>query len=199
MRERLYTKGFKPKSLEIGRFKKKKYEVSEEWEEPAIVEPVKKRKIKTQKKISMVKKVFIASAVFFVLALIFAAVTFYRGGNIISADSVDMAVDAPVSVNGGEEFTVSVDIKNKSEVSIESANILVKYPKGSYKTADSQDELSRERFSLDVISPGESVSKTFPLTLFGEENSEKEVVVKLELRFKGSSATFEKTELYKVR
>jgi hypothetical protein len=201
MNKRLYTKGFKEEPIEPGRFKKKEYEVSEQWEEaPVEDEPlVEKKKTQSVNKTPMIKKVFLVSVAFFVLALAFVIFTFYRGNNVVSVDSIDLSINGPVSINGGEEFPLEIDIKNNSDVAIESASLLLKYPKGSYETPDSQVELFRKREDLGSIGPGEDFSKKLSLVLFGEENSEKEIVATLELRFKGSSATFEKTESYKIK
>jgi len=199
MRKRLYTKGFKAEPIEPGKFKKKEYEVKKQWEEVPAKKSLKKEKFKSSDKMPMIKKIFIASIVFFVAALAFVVFTFYYGNNVVSVENIDISISGPVSISGGEEFTLEVDIKNKSEIAIESASLLVEYPEGAYESADSQDELLRKREALNAIESGGSFSKTLPLVLFGEENSEKEINVTLELRFKGSSATFEKTELYKVR
>ena len=178
MRRRLYRKDFKAEPIVSGRFKKKKYDVKEGWENPSVesveTETEESKKI-SKKKMSLVKKIFIFSAAFFVVALGFVIFTFYRGSNILSVENIDINTTGPVSVKGGEEFEIKFDIKNRSEAAMESASLLVEYPEGVYSSFDSQDEMTRTREDLGVIEPGDSVSKTIPLALFGEENSEKKI------------------------
>lgn len=199
MRRRLYSKGFKEQPIKPGNFKRKEYKVKEKWEEYSTPEPIKKEKLESVEKMSMIKKIFIGSLLFFVAALAFVVFTFYRGGNIASVEDIKIETTGPVSIKGGEVLSIDINIKNESEVEVESASLLVKYPKGVYVAVDSQDELARKREDVGNILPGGSVSKKISQVLFGEENSDKKINFILEFRFKGSSATLEKKGVYDIR
>ncbi len=197
LKKRLYGKGFKEKPERIAGFKKKEYRVKEGWmsEEPPM-SPVKK--IKIIKRHATIKRVLIASIVFFIVASVSAVYMIRSGSNIFSLKNVDIMITGPVSVNGGEELTLDVSITNRNETVMEFANLIIEYPEGSYKTFDSQKELTRARESLGRINPNETVNKTVSLVLFGSGNTKKEISFTLESRFEGSSATLDKIELYEV-
>ena len=201
LRKRLYTKGFKGKPVFQGKLSSKEYKVNNEWDntENTNTSKEKEKSEITANKIPMIKKIFIGSVIFFILALGFVAFTFYRGSNVISADNINIEITGPVSVKGGEEFELGVNIKNKSETDIESASLLIEYPKGAYESFDSQDELVRTRKEIGTVSLASPATVKIPLVLFGEENSEKEINFTLEFRFKGSGATLEKSKVYNVR
>ena len=203
LKKRLYTKGFEGSPVFKGKLSRKKYDVNSEWEDTKDLKVNTETKNKMSNtgvnKTSMIKKIFIGSIIFFIFALGFVAFTFYRGSNVISAENINLEITGPVSVKGGESFDLGVNIKNKSETEIESASLLVEYPKGAYASFDSQDELIRTRKEIGTVSLSNPVSVNIPLVLFGEENSEKEINFTLEFRFKGSGATLEKSEVYKVK
>jgi len=196
----LYAKKFEEEQTNKDVFKKKKYEVKEEW---STTPPETPSRIKTfimrAKKTLTLKKILVGSLIFFVAVVIFAFYTINSGTNIVSPENIDISITGPVSVNGGEEFSLEVAITNKSEVIIETADLFMKYPEGAYSSSDSQQELLRARESLDSILPNETITKILPLVLFGEENSEKEISATLEFRFEGSSVALEKEEVYTVR
>lgn len=193
--ERLYEKEFKERPISRGAFKKKEYGVQEQWREVPHTE----NRIRTLFKTTIMKRILIVSIIFFTAALGFAAYKFYMGANLVSAQNVNISIKGPVSVSGGEEFSLDIGIDNKSDAAIESAVLLIAYPEGAYAAFDSSDKLTRGRESLGTIAPSRSAAKSIPLVLFGEENSEKDITVTLEFRFQGSSATLEKTESYTVR
>lgn len=197
LEDRLYGKDFKQEPEHIGEFKKKEFRVKEEWmaEEPPM-SPTKK--IKLIKRNSKIKKILIASIVFFVVALSAAFYMVRSGSNVFSLKNVNIAIDGPVSVNGGEEFSLNVDITNKNETALEVAYLTIEYPDGAYESVDSQNELTRARKSLGRIEPNETVKTTLPLVLFGGGKTKKEINFTLESRFEGSSATLDKSEAYEI-
>jgi hypothetical protein len=199
LKESLYEKGFKNKPIEPGEFEKQEYEVSEKWAEPSVEEKNNKQKLRLVKRSLMLKSIFIVSTIFFFVALGFFVYKFYYGGNVISAENIKISINGPVSVNGGEEFDLEVVIDNKSGVIVESPELLIEYPEGAYQSFESQKKLVRTMETLNPIKPNEIVTRKFPLVLFGEENSEKEITASLDFRFEGSSATLEKKENYTIK
>ena len=57
-------------------------------------------------------KILFGSIVFFILALCVVAYKFLGGGNIVSSDNIQVTVQAPISVAGGEVMPFEIDIKN---------------------------------------------------------------------------------------
>ncbi|GMQ95370.1 MAG: hypothetical protein BMS9Abin13_483 [Patescibacteria group bacterium] len=196
LKKSLYVRGFQESPIARGGFSKKDYGVAGQWKEKPP-RPVKKivKKLPTGE-ISTFKKVLIASLVFFVGALGFASYSFYKGGNVVSAKNVKISVVGPVSINGGEELNLEILIVNKNDVAIETADLLIEYPSGTYASPDSQEELLRDRETLGIIGANESITRTIAVVLFGEENSEKSISITLEFRFEESNALLEKKEIY---
>ncbi len=172
-------------------YAKRDYGVKRDFQAPAP-EPIKPVPV-PNKKMSMLKKVLIGSFVFFVIAVAIAVYTFTQGGNLVSAGQVDFEISAPISVNGGEEVELEITITNKNDSAIETADLTLIYPTGTYTSVDSQKELVREKESLGTIAARETVTRTVQVALFGEENSEKVIIGSLEFRFAGTSALLEKT------
>ncbi len=197
LKRRLYGKEFKEKPKPIGEFKKKKYRVKEEWmsEEPPMST---RKKIKLTKRSMNVKKVLIASIVFFIIAVGLAFFIIHNGSNVFSLKNVDINISGPVSVKGGEEFTLNLSITNRNDNAMEYADLITEYPNGTYASFNSQKELSRTRESFGKIGPNKTVNKTISLVLFGKENTKKEIKFTLESRFEGSNAILDKTEPYDI-
>lgn len=192
--DRLYSNAFKEDKIRINQFGEKDTKFNEEWEDRDSQE-----KMKNRKKVNTVKKLLIVSALFFIGAFGYAAFKFSNGGNIVSTDDVNIIFNGPVSIGGGEQFDFEVDVVNNSLVKIDSANLFIEYPSGAYSSFESQDELTRVKMELGEIASLRNVLKTFPMVLFGKENTEKEILVTLEFRFQDSNATLEKTEAYVVK
>ncbi len=197
LKKRLYGKEFKEAPERIGEFEKKEYKIKEGWlpEEPPMSP---RKKIKITKRHVSIKKILIASVVFFVIAMGLAFYVIQSGSNVFSLKNVDIEIDGPVSISGGEEFTLNINVTNRNETAMEFANLIIQYPEGAYESFDSQKELLRVRESLGRINPNETVEKTISLALFGSGDSKKEISFTLESRFEGSSATLDKIELYEV-
>jgi len=189
MRDNLYSRDFEEQDV-IGDIPEKDYNVSADWsnaesaQAPSLISRL------------PMKKILIGSAVFFGISLVIALLFAFR--NPFSADNVELAISGPVSVAGGKETMLTVRITNNNDQPIESADLFIRYPEGAYASLNAVDELSRVKYELENIAPKQTVNEQIPAILFGAENSEKEIEFSLEFRFKGSSATLEKSETYVV-
>jgi len=196
MRERLYRRKFTQDKKNVrGEFYSRRPEVSTGWEnkEEGITED-----LMETSKMTFFQKLFIGSLIFFVAAVGIAAFLFFGGSNIVSSENVDIDVLGPVSVDGGEELSLQIVVKNNNSTALEYTDLLIEYPIGANDPDDISKELSRYRKSLGVIKSGETVNEIIRSVLFGEENEEKDIVVKLEYRVSGSNAVFVKEILYTI-
>ena len=80
----------------------------------------------------------------------------------------------------------------------ELADLLVEYPKGTRSSGNLGQELLRSRDSLGDIAPGERVKSSVKAVLFGEENTQKNIVVTVEYRVAGSNAIFYAEKQYQL-
>ncbi len=138
------------------------------------------------------------SVAFFMLAVVVVALFFAKGSNSVSADNIEMSVSGPVSVKGGDALDLQLVITNNNAVALEFVDLTVEFPEGARDPKDQTKDLVRLRESLGTIAPGESVSKVVEGVLFGEDNSEKEILFKLDYRFGNSNIIAVKTKPYKI-
>ncbi len=140
---------------------------------------------------TMRKKLVIAGIVFFVIATLVSSLILYSGNNTISGENISISASGPVSVGGGEEFAFQVSVANQNTVPIQSATLIIEYPKGSRNSNDGK-EILVERKQLDEVNAGELLNIPLAVRVFGEENEEKEIKISIDYRVAGSNATFHK-------
>lgn len=128
----------------------------------------------------------------FFASLIVASAFLILNDNVISGDNIDLSVSGPFTIGGGETLPIDVSITNANTVPIESATLIVEYPDGALSADEERRVLGTERLALDNIPSGERTSVPLQAYVFGEENSEQEVVVSIEYRVQGSNALFYK-------
>lgn len=147
---------------------------------------------------SFLKKVFFGSVAFFLLALGVSVFIFYGGNNLISANNVDILVEGPVSIAGGEPLSLDISVVNENDVKLELVDLVVEYPKGTAYPEDTTKELVRFRELIGDIDPQRDGRKNVSAVFFGEENEKKDIKITAEYRVQGSNATFYKEKIYSV-
>ena len=146
----------------------------------------------TSRRKSLRKKIALGGVVFFVVAVALASLLMFSGNNTISGDNISVNVSGPISVGGGEEISFQVAVANQNAVPIQSASLIIEYPKGTHSIEDPNKELSVERKQLDTVGAGELLNIPLKARIFGEENEEKEIKISIDYRVAGSNATFHK-------
>lgn len=135
-------------------------------------------------------KIMLTALFFFVAAVVLSSLFIFFGGNSISGENIDIAVSGPFTVGGGEELPIQVGITNQNSVAIESATLIVEYPRGTQSVENEGQELFIDRIPLDSIRSGETVNVPLRARVFGEENDEHTIRASVEYRVEGSNATF---------
>lgn len=144
------------------------------------------------------KLVLGGAGIFLLIALGISAYFFLGGLNFVSADNVEVSIDGPVSVGGGEELSFDVIVTNNNNEHLENVVMVVEYPSGTRSAENVEEELSRRTQQLNNISPGETVRTNMKAALFGEIDSEQTVRIVLEYNLPDSSGQFAKTIEYPV-
>jgi len=176
------------------------FTVGEKWSETEgikeliMLDEEKKRQIKN----TFFKKVLIGSVIFCIIAIGAALFMFYGGGNIVSADNIDIQLVGPSNVPGGEELSLDIIIRNNNRADLEGVNFLVEYPEGARVAGNVSNVLERQRETIGIVPARGEVRKTVKSVLFGEKESIKEISITLEYRIQGSSATFFKDKKHEV-
>lgn len=138
---------------------------------------------------SIFKKFFIGAIVFFLLTgVIFAYKFFVVGTSTFSNDLIDLTVTGSTFSPGGQDLPLIIDVTNRNPIDLESATLFIEYPKGS---DDSGDKVRLEE-ELEALKSGKSTTKEMTIVLFGEQNSIKNINIRLEYRTKDSNAIFKK-------
>lgn len=179
-------------------FSQKSFGVNDTWAEPTPNENAsKKPMINFRAPTSFFKKFFIGALLFLVLGVIYAFVMLYAGENTVSTERVKITITGNAYTAGGEELPIDVTVKNENSVSIDSADLVIEYPRGS-STAGAGD-YDRKRIALKSISPGEEINEHIVVILYGEQGTTKEIRARLEYTVRGSIATFTKEETYSIQ
>jgi len=135
-------------------------------------------------------KLLAAGAIFFVLALVISSAMMMFGNNGISGENITITATGPFTIGGGEAMPIQVGLTNSNSVSIESATLIVEYPRGTLSANEERKELFNERLALETVAPGETINVPLRALMFGEENQEQQVNVSVEYRVAGSNALF---------
>ncbi len=135
-------------------------------------------------------KMIAAGLIFFVLSIMVSIVFMTFGNGGISGENITITATGPFTIGGGEIMPVQVGINNDNQVAIESATLIVEYPRGTLSANEERKELFSERLPLDTIAAGETINVPLRAIVFGEENQEQEIKVSIEYRVAGSNALF---------
>ncbi len=138
------------------------------------------------------KKLALFGVIFFVCALVVSSFLMFSGNSTISGDNISLDVSGPIAIGGGEELQFQVSVANQNTVPIQSATLIIEYPKGTHSVEGGDKEILVERKQLDTVGTGELVNVPLKARVFGEENEEKEIKVSIDYRVAGSNATFHK-------
>ncbi len=143
-------------------------------------------------------KILLGAFIFFVLALGFTFSKFFLGSNIVSGNNIDILVSGPVSIAGGEELPLDIQIINNNNVNLNNVALKVEYPVGTKSSVDQSQDYPRYSELLGDINIGKSQKRLVKSVLFGEENSQQVVKITVEYRTTGSNAVFSKEKDFNV-
>jgi len=149
---------------------------------------------------ALVRLVLFASVLFFLGATGFFAYYFTFGGGSLPASplNIDISVAGPLNISGGEPAGLQIAVTNRNQVSLELADLIVTYPKGTRSPVDVSRELPSQRKTLGFIEPGGRRQGTVSAVFAGKEGESAVVKVELEYRLQGSSAIFVASSDYQI-
>ncbi|MBU1956304.1 hypothetical protein KKG37_00330 [Patescibacteria group bacterium] len=204
-KEALYS-GMREEKLMMNELKKKEFEVQKNWDTSSSQEKSFGKDTTNlpdtmvhKKSKSVSKIILILSILFFIGALIFAFYVLRKEPNVFSPENIEMSIKGLVSVGAGEDINLGIIIENKNLTNLESAELIIDFPSGARGALVGQEKKSRIVKSLGTIIPGSLVNEKITAEFFGEENEIKTVLVTLEYRFEGSSATLVKETEHTVK
>ncbi len=203
MRKRLYDRGQEVEKLVRHELSEDKVDVSNDWssgaQKPVVAETTSDLVVADLSIDAPVKKkrhyrsfVLIGSLLIFIFLAGLSALYWMYGGNQISNDNIQIAIQGKALVGGGEEMSLQVAVTNQNNVPIEAATLIIKYPPGTRSVGDSPRNLFEERIPLNDIGPGEVQNVPVKVVVYGEENNQKIINATVEYRINGSNGTFYK-------
>lgn len=145
-------------------------------------------------------KLLIFGFAVFGIAVIVSSFNLFIGDGNISGDNIDITLDGPFAVGGGEALQIQIGVANNNTVPIEAATLIIEYPPGTQSAVESGKELYVERLPLETITPGQVINVPLRAVMYGDENEEKVINAEIEYRIKGSNSTFaKKAEPYRFK
>lgn len=138
------------------------------------------------------KKILLGGLALFVFTIFIASVNLFLGGDNISGENINISIEGPFAVGGGEVLPLQVVVSNDNSVPIQAATLIIQYPAGTQSVEDAGKELFIQRLPLETINPGEVVSVPLRAVVYGDEDEEKTISIEMEYRIKGSNSTFAK-------
>lgn len=181
------------------RFGDTETEIKTEWDRPKeeLSKPVLNQTYEDHS-MSFFTKLLIFSAIFCVIAVGIGAYIFLNGANLISADNITISINGPVSVPGGTPVSFDITVTNKNNIDLQLVDLSVNFPAGTTNPNDPSQELTTYRELIGNILAGESAHKTVRAIMFGEENTQKQIVTDVTYKVKGTSSSFTKKKSYDV-
>lgn len=139
---------------------------------------------------------FACTALFFVVAAAAAAYLLYFGNNTVSTENVDLAVDGPSILAGGDTIPLALSITNRNPTALENTSLELAFPVGTRSAEDVFTEYPRYSEELGTIEPGETVTRSVKAIVFGSEKEKLSIPITLSFGAENSSATFVKKSSY---
>lgn len=179
------------------RFSDSESTVKTAWDRPKeeVESPVLNKKYENHS-MSFFTKLLIASCIFCIIALGIGSYIFFNGGNLISANNIDISINGPVSVPSGEPVSFDINVTNKNNVDLELADLTVNFPDGTVQPGDPSQELHTYQHLIGDLAAGASSKQTVTAIVYGEENLQKELNVTVTYKVKGSTSLFTKDFAY---
>ncbi|MEI7463036.1 MAG: hypothetical protein WCK03_01405 [Candidatus Taylorbacteria bacterium] len=181
------------------RFTDKAPDVNTAWEKP-VEDPVvaKLNEYYEDHSMSYLKKILIGSIIFCVVAIGIGAYLLLNGANMISPDNIDININGPVSIPGGTPVSFGVIVTNRNNIDLQTVDLSVDFPAGTTDAVDSTIELKTYQQLMGDLPAGSSSQKEVKAIIFGEENMQKTMTVKVTYKIKGSNNLFSKKKTYDV-
>ncbi|HEY0908290.1 MAG TPA: hypothetical protein VGE35_02995 [Candidatus Paceibacterota bacterium] len=173
--------------------------VAESWDAPEGDTPAEAHVMPTLQSTRKVYHLgFTIACLFLLVACSVAGYTFFGGKNFVSADNVDILVEGPASIGGGEPLSLNVSVVNKNSTDIQLVDLIAEYPTGSKDPSDPSKDLSKIRLSLGDIASQSVSQKSLASLLYGEEGDVRQIKFTAEYRTANSNAIFFKEKIYVV-
>lgn len=132
-----------------------------------------------------------AAVVFFVGALGVAGYFFYFGSNAVSTNKIEITLQGPTTIAGGDTVPLSLTITNKNPTELENATIEIDFPEGT-RSADNQATYPRYVENVGTLASGATITRSIKVIMFGAAGQSLTLPVSFSYGTASSNAVFEK-------
>jgi len=187
LKEQMYSRGTQPVSRPRRPLAGLEKDAPGDWEDTP---PTLKKESLFPKSYSLPSILLIVAALVFVIAGGIAISFFVSGSNIVTSNKIDIAINGPRTIDGGDVLELQVAIRNNNNATLELADLVVTYPEGTRMPANLSATMETQRIPLGSIEPGGTRNGTIRAVMFGRDGARQDIQVALEYRLSGSSALF---------
>ena len=187
LKEQMYSRGTQPMKRPRRPLTSLERKIPEDWKEQT---PPPKREPLLPRSYSWPSILLIIAVLVFVVAGGVAVSFIASGSNVVTSNKIDIAINGPRTVDGGEVLELQVAVRNNNSATLELADLVITYPPGTRKPANLSATMETQRIPLGSIEPGGTRNGTIRAVLFGRDGDRQDISVALEYRLSGSSALF---------
>jgi Domain of unknown function DUF11 len=139
---------------------------------------------------------FSFALVFFLVSLGVAGYFFYFGSNSVSSDKIDLTIQGPTTIAGGDTVPLKLTIVNKNPVAIDNAVIQIDFPESTRNASNTLEAYPRYTENLGRIESGETVTRSLRAVLFGGAGQTVTLPAAFSYTTTGTNANFKKKASY---
>jgi hypothetical protein len=139
---------------------------------------------------------FAIASIFFLTSLAVAGYFFYFGGNTVSVNKIELVVDGPSTVAGGDTVPLTLTIINRNPVTIHEATIEVTFPEGTRSSDNILAPYPRYTETIPSIGSGETITRSLRAVVFGGAGQTLDFPISLSYGTTGSNSVFTKKSSY---
>src|SRR3989344_278615 len=165
-RERLYAPDIERSSLDSPLSPRSNSTIPRRWRERPRLTP-----LGAPHHLRFASRFFFIALGFFVIAVGISALLFYTGSNTVSVDDIELTIQGPTTVAGGDTVPLSISIANKNPTTAEEVVLDIDFPPGTRSALDLSQPYTRYSDALGSLAPGGQVERTVSAVLFGSEGA----------------------------
>jgi len=168
----------------------------EPLQNPNVIEPQPQPPMQSPKRsvLDLIKKIGIKYVVWgLALILAVALISFFLGRGSFSESGVEITIEGPGEITGGELVTYKITYKNNNAVSLSDVKLNVLYPPDSIAVKDGNiSDLTAENFDIGTIGSDERGEKELTAYLVGDRGNIKTLKATLTYKAGNLSSVFQK-------
>jgi len=138
------------------------------------------------------------SVIFFLGAAAVAGYFIYFGGDTVSINRIDIKMQGPTTIAGGDTLPLSLAIVNRNPAELQNVSLEVDFPPGTRSASDVSQPYTNYVKQIGTLASGGTAMESVKAVLFGSVGQNLTIPVIITFGIAGSSATFVKKTSYVV-